>query len=148
MVLPVRVVLVSPPTEVLYGIQRGAGSSYEVDFAQMPSRGDVTFDFTIIAKPRPDGAPDFRGEHVQGPIGRRFIYVDVGRYAKQHNTEWARRMILRLDELTWRQVEQAAKPGNRLEARIAGTHKDGGPNCATRPADRRMASRAARRSCS
>lgn len=129
--LPVRIILVSPPAKVLYGVQRGKGSAYDVAFAQLPTHGDVRFDFAITVIERKDGAPDFRGEYVQGPARRRFIYVDVGRYAKQHDTEWARRMIVRLEALTWDVITRATTAGKRLEARIQGTGADGGPSCAT-----------------
>ena len=116
---------------MLYGVQRGRGSAYEVDFPQTPDRGDVAFDFAITAVKGRDRRPDFRGDYIQGPVGRRFIYIDVGKYAGQQGTSWARRMIVRLDELTWPVIEKAAKPGRRLEARLEGTGKDGGPACAT-----------------
>jgi hypothetical protein len=129
--VPVRVVLVVPPAGVIYGIQRGRGSAYKVEFAQQPKRGDVTFEFAITAAEGKDGGPNFLGDFAQGPAGRRFIYVDVGRAAGQHDTEWSRRMIIRLDDVTMPMIRKAIKPGNRLEARIQGTGKDGGPSCAT-----------------
>ena len=129
--LPLRVVLVAPPPGVRYGIQRGRGSGYDVEFVQEPKRGDVTFDFTIAVARGKTGQPNFAGEYVQGPPGRRFIYVDVGRYARQTGTAWARRMIVRLDDVTWPMIEGAIAPGKRLGIRVPGTAGDGGPNCAT-----------------
>ena len=128
--LPIRLILVKPPTAVTYGIQRGRGSNYTAESAQQPKSGDVVFEFSITVADK-DGRPNFLGEYVQGPSGRRFIYVDVGKYAGQQDTPWARRMIVRLDEVTWPLIERATKPGKRLEARIPGTAGDGGPNCAT-----------------
>lgn len=130
-VVPLRIVLVAPPAGVVYGIQRGRGSAYVVAFAERPKRGDVTFEFAILAAEGKDGRPNFHGEYVQGPAGRRFIYVDVGRAAGQDDTLWSRRMIVRLDTVTWPVIRRAIKPGNRLEARIQGTGSDGGPSCAT-----------------
>ncbi|MBY0494249.1 MAG: hypothetical protein K2Y23_08530 [Cyanobacteria bacterium] len=89
----VRIVLQDPPAGVLYGIQRGKGSNYRVDFAQTPKRGDVTFDFAIGVSVK-NGKPDFSGEYVQGTPARRFIYIDVGTYAGQKDTPWSRRMIV------------------------------------------------------
>ena len=129
--VPLRVVLVAPPAGVVYGIQRGRGSAYETEFAQQPKRGDVTFEFAITAAEAKNGEPNFLGEYVQGPSGRRFIYVDVGTYAGQKNTPWSRRMIIRLDDVTWPVIRRATEPGKRLEARIQGTGSDGGPSCAT-----------------
>ena len=129
--LPIRIVLADPPPGVLYGIQRGKGSKYSVDFAQAPKRGDVTFEFAITVAEGKDDGPNFLGEYAQGPTGRRFVYVDVGRAAGQHDTEWSRRMIIRLDDVTWPLIRKAIQPGKRLEARIQGTGSDGGPSCAT-----------------
>ena len=128
--LPIRIVLIEPPAGVTYAIQRGRGSNYIPESPHQPIKGDVVFDLAITVVDKA-GSPNFLGEYVQGPAGRRFIYVDVGKYAGQHNAPWARRMIIRLDEVTWALVDKATKPGKRLEARINGTGSDGGPSCAT-----------------
>ena len=132
--LPIRLVLLEPPADVDYGIQRGRGASYETMFVQQSKRGDVAFEFSItVSDNRKDGAPNFSGDLVQGTPARRFIYVDVGTYAGQKNTPWSRRMIVLLNGITWEQVNRALKPGHRLSAAIQGTGKDGGPSCATVP---------------
>ena len=128
-----RIVLVDPPKGVDYGIQKGSGSSYETLFVQRPAHGDVVFDFELTVKgTRPDGRPNFAGPFVQGPPGDRFIYIDVGTYAGQKGTPWSRRMKVPLRGITTALLEQALDtPGRRLEARVPGRAKDGGPNCAT-----------------
>ena len=133
--LPMRIVLVDPPAGIDYGIQHGSGSTYETLSVQQAQHGDVSFDFSIrVADNRKDGAPNFLGPIVQGPSAGRFIYVDVGTYAGQKNTPWARRMKIPLGELTWVLIKKArSKPGQMLIARIRGTGKDGGPVCATVP---------------
>jgi hypothetical protein len=131
--LPIRLVLIDPPANVDYGIQRGRGSSYEPMFVQQRKRGDVTFDFSIAVSQGKGGAPNFSGEYVQGTPARRFIYIDVGTYAGQKNTPWSRRMIVLLNPITSAQVTKALVPGHRLSASIQGTGKDGGPSCATVP---------------
>lgn len=132
--LPLRLVLVDPPTNVDYGVQSGRGSNYETMFVQQRKRGDVTFDFSIaVARNSKDGSPNFSGEYVQGTPARRFIYIDVGTCAGQRNTPWSRRMIVLLNGITWQQIDKALKPGHRLSARIQGTGRDGGPSCATVP---------------
>jgi hypothetical protein len=130
--LPIRLVLIEPPANIDYGIQRGRGSSYETMFVQQRRRGDVAFDFSItVSDNRKDGVPHFSGDFVQGTPARRFIYIDVGTYAGQKNTPWSRRMIVLLNGITWEQIKRALKPGHRLSATIPGTGKDGGPSCAT-----------------
>jgi hypothetical protein len=128
--LPIRIVLIDPPAGVTFGVQRGKGSNYAVEQAHTPKRGDVIFDVDIAVSVTDDG-PNFLGDYVQGPKGRRFIYVDVGQYAGQKDTPWARRMIIRLDDVTAEMVKSALRPGHRLAARIQGTGGDGGPSCAT-----------------
>lgn len=131
--LQVRLVLVEPPPGVDYAIQRGAGSDYDCLFVQQPKRGDVAFDFSLtVADNRKDGLPNFLGPFTQGPPAARFIYIGVGTYAGQKNTPWSRRMKIPLQGITWPLIRMAMnKPGAKLLARIPGTAKDGGPNCAT-----------------
>jgi uncharacterized protein DUF5990 len=131
--LPIRLVLVSPPRGVDFGIQRGAGSRYETLFVQQAKSGDVIFDFSlIVADNREDGLPNFKGPFAQGPPANRFIYVDVGTYAGQKNTQWSRRMKIPLRGITWTLIKRVInKSGHKLLARVPGTGKDGGPSCAT-----------------
>jgi hypothetical protein len=132
--LPMRLVLIDPPANIDYGIQRGRGASYETVFVQQRKRGDVVFEFSItVSDDRKRAAPNFSGHFVQGTPARRFIYIDVGTYAGQKNTPWSRRMIVLLNGITWEQINRARKPGHRLSAAIQGTGKDGGPSCATVP---------------
>jgi uncharacterized protein DUF5990 len=131
--LPIRLVLVDPPPGVDFGIQHGSGSDYETDFVQQRKHGDVTFDFFLnVADNRKDGLPNFKGPFAQGPVAGRFIYVDVGTYAGQKDTQWSRRMKVPLQGITWALIKQVTRnPGHKLLARIPGTGKDGGPSCAT-----------------
>ncbi len=132
--LPLRLILLDPPANINYGIQRGRGSTYEPMFVQQRESGDVVFDFSItVADGGESGTPSFGGDFVQGTPERRFIYVDVGTYAGQENTAWSRRMIVLLNAITSDQIKKALKPGHRLSASIQGTGKDGGPSCATVP---------------
>lgn len=131
--LPIRLVLVDPPPGVDFGIQRGGGAHYETLFVQQRKQEDVIFDFSLIVTDnRKDGLPNLKGALAQGPPASRFIYVDVGTYAGQKDTQWSRRMKVPLQGITWGLIRQAtSKPGHTLLARIPGKAKDGGPNCAT-----------------
>lgn len=131
--LPIRLVLVEPPSGVDFGIQHGSGSDYETRFVQQAKKEDVIFDFSLsVADNRKDGLPNFKGPFAQGPPAGRFIYVDVGTYAGQKDTPWSRRMKIPLQGITWALIKQVtSKPGQKLLARIPGTGKDGGPSCAT-----------------
>jgi hypothetical protein len=129
----VRLVLVDPPAGVDFGIQRGAGTDYESVLVQQRKRGDLCFDFPMtVVDNRKDGLPNVQGPFAQGPPAGRFIYVDVGTYAGQKNTQWSRRMKVPLQGITWPLIRKAMNtPDAKLSARIPGTGKDGGPNCAT-----------------
>jgi len=132
--LPIRIVLLEPPANIDYGIQRGRGSNYATMFVQQRKGGDVVFDFSITVSDKgKDGAPHFSGDFVQGTPARRFIYIDVGTYAGQKSTPWSRRMIVLLNGITWEQIHRALQPDHRLSATIQGTGRDGGPSCATVP---------------
>ncbi len=128
----IRLILVDPPPGIDYGIQSGAGAKYETLFVQQRTRGDVIFEFSMpVADTRKDGGPNFLGPLAQGTPTDRFVYIDVGTYAGQKSTEWARRMKVPLSGITWALIRKAAKSEAVLEARIPGTGRDGGPNCAT-----------------
>jgi hypothetical protein len=103
--LPLRLVLIDPPANVDYGIQRGRGANYEAMFVQQRKNGDVIFDFSItVSDGGMSGGPNFGGDFVQGTPARRFIYIDVGTYAGQKNTPWSRRMIVLLNGITPDQI--------------------------------------------
>jgi hypothetical protein len=131
--VPIRLVLVDPPAGIDFGIQHGHGAEYETLFVQQRKSGDVIFDFSIpVVENRKGGLPNFQGPFAQGPPAGRFVYVDAGTCAGQNNTPWSRRMKVPLHGITWGLIRQTlSNAGSRLSASIAGTGKDGGPNCAT-----------------
>jgi hypothetical protein len=131
--LPIRLVLVEPPAGVHFGIQRGRGNAFECVLVQQRSDGDIHFDFSLtVADTRKDGLPNFLGPFAQGPPAGRFIYVDVGTYAGQAGTPWARRIKVPLQGIDWPIIRKVlSTAGHRLAASIPGTGKDGTPSCAT-----------------
>jgi hypothetical protein len=68
---------------------------------------------------------------VQGPVGGRFIYINIGISAGQINTSWNRRLKVPLTGITESQINEILKTPSVLETAVPGTGKDGGPNCAT-----------------
>ena len=122
-----RVVLEKPTAGVDFGLQEGHGSNYEVVAKQRSKGDDLEFEFTVTAKTgRDDDPPNLAGPFVQGPVGQRFVYINIGTYAGQTNTPWSRRLKIPLSGITWDMLLS----GNVLVARIPGTGKDGGPSCA------------------
>jgi hypothetical protein len=128
--LPLRITLIKPPLGVPFCLQQGKDDLVP---PTSDSGENVSFDFTVnIANNRTDGPPNFRGQFVQGPTGGRFIYINSGTYAGHSDSCWSRRAKVPLSGITWELIEEAlSKSGVLLEARIAGTAKDGGPACAT-----------------
>lgn len=127
-----RVRLQNPPAGIDYGLQMGHGSKYQVVQRQRAEgAGDLIFEFAVNTKPAKDSAIDFSGSFVQGPVGGRFIYINIGASAGQINTPWNRRLKIPLRDITQSQIEEILKTSGVLETSVPGTGKDGGPNCAT-----------------
>lgn len=126
-----RIVLQKPPIDVDYGLQMGHGSKYEVVQRQRATGEDLTFEFTVNTKAGKDSSIDFSGLFVQGPVGGRFIYINIGASAGQINTPWNRRLKVPLIGITQSEIDELLKMRAALETYVPGTGKDGGPNCAT-----------------
>jgi hypothetical protein len=129
--LPLRIVLVNPPTGVLFAVQRGKA---ELEAPSMSNGENLSFEFSVRIGDREDDGPNFLGPFVQGPRGGRFVYVNSGTLAGQADSCWTRRAKVGLKSIGWDLVDHLiAQPSKRLEARIAGKAGDGGPACATVP---------------
>jgi uncharacterized protein DUF5990 len=126
-----RIVLETPPAGVDFGLQQGHGNEYETVQTQRSGSGDLYFGFSARAKEGKDGAPTFLGPFTQGPAHGRFVYLDIGTYAGQKETQWSRRLKIPLRDISWKTVEQVSDRGHVLEARVQGTGRDGGPTCGT-----------------
>src|SRR6478672_6237150 len=131
MEIKIRLVLVDPPADVAFGIQKGRGAKYETVLIQLGGRGDLRFDFALELKST-SGTPNFVGPFAQGTAADRFVYIGVGTFAGQKDSIWSRRMKVPLSGITKTSVREVlSKPGHRLIARIPGTGRDGTPSCAT-----------------
>ena len=130
--LNLRIVLETPPAGVDFGLQSGKGNDYETIHKQRSRGKDLAFDFAVTVKNnRSDGLPNFLGPFAQGPLTNRFIYIDVGQYAGQADSIWARRIKVPLTGIDWELINEAKEPKTVLETRFPGTGKDGGPTCAS-----------------
>ena len=131
--LTFRIVLKKPTIGVDFGLQQGKGSEYETVQTQRSTGKDLTFEFTPkIKDDRNEAMPNFLGPFAQGPANERFVYIDIGTCAGQKDSCWSRRLKVPLRGITWQTVDRAlADPNATLVARVPGTGKDGGPNCAT-----------------
>jgi hypothetical protein len=94
------------------------------------TRDRMIFEFTVRAGVR-NGRPNFLGDFTQGPADARFVYVNAGTSAGQHNTPWSRRAKIPLTGLSRKLIDAALRTDGVLAVDIEGTHRDGGPCCAT-----------------
>ena len=130
--LPIRVTVIEPPLGVTFAMQRGK------DELLPPSKVDtrsLVFDLSIrVSERKAGGAPNVLGPYAQGKPDDRFLYVNSGTMAGQHDSCWTRRAKIKTAGISWKLVEQTlATPGAVLEVQIDGHAKDGGPCCATVP---------------
>ncbi len=132
MQITLRIRVMNPPSGVLFRLQKG-------HFELLPPSHDdgssIAFDFEMrVADRTADAPPRFLGPFTQGPPSTRFVYICSGKRAGQGESQWDRRAKVPLGGITWALIDEAsAKRDAVLEAKIAGTGRDGGPACATVP---------------
>lgn len=130
--IPLRIVVVGPPANVVFALQRGRSELHQVTRS---AGAAISFDFSVRVRAASAGSGlDWLGPFSQGTPERRFVYLSSGTYAGDGQSCWSRRAKISLmgipPELV-NQLEQA--PGSLLEASIAGSDRDGGPACASVP---------------
>ena len=131
-VFRLRIVVVDPPAGVGFAMQRGHA---ELVAPAIGSSGELLFDFELrTGKPLADGRPNFLGEFAQGTPTARFVYVNSGKRAGQAGSPWERRAKIMLAGIDGDLLARAVRdPSSRIEARIRGVGRDGGPVCASTP---------------
>ena len=73
---------------------------------------------------------DFKGPHVQGKKGERFLYLSWGTVDADGTYEMFRRAKLMLGAIDDPVLRTADRPGHRLVGTLGLTGGDGGPVCA------------------
>src|SRR5689334_3494936 len=127
--LRLRVIVEQPPAGVTFAVQRGR---HELDPPLASNSTAQTFQFPVLVVDPITDPPRLVGEFTQGPPSSRFAYINSGTYAGQSDSCWSRRAKVPLSGITADLVRTVlSKPDSALQARIAGTHKDGGPACAS-----------------
>src|SRR4051812_24843495 len=124
-----RIILQAPTPGVIYGLQKGKGSSFETVQKQVSDSNDLIFQFNVEAK-NDDGNAIFLGPYTQGTPQDRFVYIDIGACAGQTDSQWSRRLKIPLSGISARTVN-ALSEKDILECKVPGTGKNGSPNCAT-----------------
>ena len=126
-----RIVVINPPVGVMFGLQRGRA---DIVSPVVADGSELSFNLTLRVRADNNGQPRFLGPFAQGPPAARFVYVNSGTYAGQKDTVWGRRAKIHLQGVTWALVEKlSASRTAVLQARIAGTGRDGGPACGPCP---------------
>lgn len=127
----IRIVLESPVPGVEYGLQKGSGTKYETVQKQRAGTDDLVFECSLTIKFSGETAV-FLGPYAQGPANKRFVYIDIGTYAGQIESDWNRRLKIPLTGITPEIARQSVSDSKRVIVTfVAGTGKDGGPNCGT-----------------
>lgn len=128
--IPIRIIVEDPPSSARFAVQRGKSELLD---PKTSSQEKLVFEFSMrVRNDRADG-PNFLGPFAQGPAGARFVYVNSGMMAAEPESHWTRRAKIPLAGITWALIAKAIHDDSAVEARIAGTARDGGPACATVP---------------
>jgi hypothetical protein len=128
--IPIRIIVEHAPVGVTFAVQLGRSEL----LAPTMSGTNLVFEFQLRLKRGATGQTVFLGPAAQGPPRDRFVYVNSGTMAGQPSSCWTRRAKIKLAGIDRALVERVlARRGSRLEARIAGVGRDGGPACATVP---------------
>jgi hypothetical protein len=125
--IPFRVIVDKPLSGVATCVQKGKDELLE---PLSISDSALSFEFDISVDV--DGnALNFLGKFAQGPKDSRFVYVNSGTYAGQHQTAWGRRAKLSLMSITKQQIQTAIDDGSIIQTTMPGVGRDGGPTCAS-----------------
>jgi hypothetical protein len=127
-----RIILESPTSGVDFGLQKGGGNTYETVQKKHSNGDNLTFEFPLRVKLVGGEPPNFLGHFAQGTRSERFVYIDIGKNAGQIFSQWSRRLKVPLKGITNEMIGEVERGNNMMfETRVAGTGRDGGPNCAT-----------------
>jgi hypothetical protein len=127
--LPLRIVVVDPAPGFGLALQKGATGKAAHLPAAASSPTAVAFDLEVTVQGAlADGRPRFLGPFVHGPPAERFVYICVA----QIGGAPVGRMKIPLGALDWAAIE-GLPPGQRIEGRVSGRGRRGGPAFATVP---------------
>lgn len=130
--ITLQIVLTNPPPGVGFCIQEGHGHNVSCYQRQVAGVDDMVFSLPVRLKIAKTGEPDFSGPFVQGPLGGRFVYINVGSSAGDLDSPWQRRMKIPLTGINNEMISQIEKDkSSYLKTSVPGKGKDGTPNCAT-----------------
>lgn len=130
--LPLRIVVVSPPPNILWALQLGRD---ELVKPTSTTSKRISFDFTVeVVEGGSKDAFRLRGPAVQGRPGGRFVYLCIGAYAGQADIGAGWRAKIGLEGISRALLDAVKrKRSGVLEVEFEGAGPKGGPACATVP---------------
>ena len=129
--IDLEITLKKPLEGIGFCLQKGKDE--KIDY-QISNGEDITFAFSVRVKEGKGGSPNFLGDFTQGNSNERFVYICIGQYAGQKDTEWARRVKIKLSSISWAQINQVKlEKKAKLVASYEATDKKGEPSCASVP---------------
>jgi hypothetical protein len=127
--LTLRIVVLDPPVGVRWALQR---DRFELIAPDMVGPGELGFTFSIDVADANAIPPRLLGKCTQGPPGARFVYLNTGMSDGPKGATWTRRAKIPLKGVTAELIAATTSgTGKLLEARMAGTARDGGAACAS-----------------
>jgi len=91
---------------------------------------EKTFHVQVKVSEGKTGGPNFTGPYVFGKTGDKFLYL-VWFIKTNSRNEGFRRAKIKLQDLSWKQIQKAKKGQYPIRARITLTDAKGGPICAS-----------------
>ena len=128
--IALRLLVVEPPAGLTLAMQRGREGLVAPTSTTAEA---LVFEFSLVVADIAATPVRFTGEFAQGPADARFVYVRSGTLAGQPSSAWTRRAKVPLWGISAELVQAALDSGRPLEARVAGSAKDGGPFFASVP---------------
>lgn len=128
--LPLRIIVLTPPAGVAFCLR---GRNDEMVDRTISTGEDICFEPSVRVKRVPGSSPRFLGPFTFGTTSERFIYIRIGTLAGQPKSCWTRAAKVMLSGISWKLIDEARRADAKLEARLGGRAKDGGPLCATIP---------------
>jgi hypothetical protein len=128
--ISLRIVLQNAVEGAIYALQKGKVPNSETVQVQFGAGRDLTFEFTIIVKEASGPLPALAGPFVQGPAGKRFVYITIGSHVGQPGASWSGRLKVPLPEATF-QNALAEEENAFWTCTVPGRNKEGKPVFAT-----------------
>ncbi len=127
--------------KAVYGLQDNSTTAeWVIDSGKPQKNGDLHFECECrVRENASTGNPNFLGRYVHGAPAQRFLYLSWRPAAWRPGDAdppppgWVRRLKVHLSQISWQQIDEAAKRQGVLEGTVLGTSDDGGPSCASQP---------------